>query len=134
MNIDAALKNDIAHNGDLIKTASGDIGTVSGIANLKLALFHRLLTVPGTLIHRPGYGIGVSRFQSALSSFAQQQKLASLIIDQFKLDPRVESISRVSVQASDLEPQKTVIQVFVTAVGYTEQLMEFTPFNLGKVA
>jgi hypothetical protein len=131
MSITDALKTDIAHSGDMMPTAGGDLSTVSGLANFKLALFHRLITVPGSLAHRPLYGVGVGLFQNSLSSFVKQQKLATLIIDQFLKDPRTKSVTRVAVVNDDTNPQLTKIQVVVVPLGYDEQTIEWTPFNKG---
>ena len=129
-NIDAAMKTDIAHSGgDLLTTPSGDLGTVEGLANFKLALFHRLVTVPGSLVHRPTYGVGIGNFQNAPASFAMQQKIAGLIEEQFSQDPRVEKVTSVAIVSNDSTPQIMVVKVSVIPVGYTEQQMLFTPFN-----
>jgi phage baseplate assembly protein W len=128
MSLIDAFKTDIAHVGDLVKTPSGDLGTISGLANLKEALFHRLMTVPGTLVHRPTYGVGIPLYQGRLSSFSVQQRLASLIQEQFKQDPRVEDVKSTSVQSEDLNPQMTIITVVVNPVGYSEVALKFTPF------
>jgi len=128
VNINDALKNDIAHVGDMVLTPSGDLGQISGLANLKRALFHRLITIPGTLVHRPTYGIGIGLYQNGLSSFSKQAELASKIAEQFAQDPRVLSVKSVSVNFNNSNPQQTLIGVFVTPIGYTEQQMTFTPF------
>lgn len=129
--ITEALKNDIAHISDLVRTPGADIGQISGLANLRWALFHRLMTVPGTLVHRPLYGVGMPAYQNAQNSFAIQQKLASLIKEQFEQDPRVESVESVSVTSEDGTPQTTKVAVFVRAIGYTEVQMTFMPFSGG---
>ena len=130
MNINDALYTDIAHNGDLIPTNSGDLATVSGLDNLKLALFHRLMTVPGSLVHQPTYGVGIPLHQNNLGSFGTQQQLASIIQEQFAQDPRVASVSSVMV-STDSDPQLTKIRVFMTPNGYDELAMNFTPFSGG---
>ncbi len=132
MGITEALKTDISLRGDMAATQSGDLATVSGLPNLLSALFHRLVTIPGSLAHRPAYGVGVGRFQNGLSSFVKQQKLASIIIEQFKLDPRVQTVKSVSVFNDD-NPDMTKIQVSVVPVGYDEQVVTYTPFNNGLV-
>lgn len=128
-NLTDALKTDIAHVGDLVGTSSGDLGTVSGLANFKRALFHRLVTVPGTLLHKPTYGVGIGNYQNAPNSFTQQQKLANLIKEQFEQDPRTLKVNSVSISSADATPQKMVIVVSVIPIGYTEQEMRFTPFQ-----
>lgn len=129
--ITEALKTDIAHIGDLKRTAGGDLQTISGLANLKGRLFHRLITVPGTLVHRPLYGVGIGRFQNAPISFAVQQQIANLIVEQFGEDPGVQSVSSVKITSEDNMPQRMKVAVFVVPVGYTETQMLFTPFGAG---
>lgn len=131
-NITVALKTDLAFaNGDYVLAQDGDLGTVSGLTNLWLALMHRLITVPGSLVESPNYGVGVLFYENASTSFAVQQKLAQLIIDQFEQDARVQEVSSVSISAPDGTPESTRIQVLVTPIGYTELPMVFTPFSGG---
>lgn len=125
------LKTDIAHVGDLVRNARGDLDKISGLANLKNALFHRLITQPGSLVHRPTYGCGLPGFQNGLSSFWIQQKLGSIIVEQFEQDPRVAKVTGVNIFAEDNTPRTTRISVFVVPVGYTETQMIFTPFGAG---
>lgn len=129
MNITQALLTDVYLSGDMAATPSGDLATVAGLANYKLALFHRLITIPGTLVHRPTYGVGVTRYQNGLASFAKQQELAAIIVDQFGQDARTQKISSVLINNSDVNPSLTIIQVFVVPKGYTEMAVSFTPFN-----
>lgn len=125
-----AFKTDIAHRGDYLRSPSGDLDRISGLANLKQALFHRLMTVPGTLVHRPTYGVGLPLYQNNLSSFVAQQKLASLIEEQFLRDPRVSKLSSVGFIADDLNPQLTVVRISIKPVGYSDGVeMVFTPFG-----
>lgn len=112
-------------------TAGGDLMSVSGLANYFQALFHRLVTIPGSLAHRPTYGVGVGQYQNGLSSFSKQQKLATIIVDQFKQDPRTGSINSVAIVANDTNPEMTKIKVSVVPVGYTEQQLTFSPFDSG---
>lgn len=125
-----AMGTDIAHVGDFIPTAGGDLQTVSGLANLVRALFHRLVTVPGSLVHRPTYGVGIGLYQNGINSFAIQQKIADVIREQFIQDPRVQSVNSVAIVNNDTDPNQTIIRVFVVPVGYTEKQMDFTPFAL----
>ena len=123
--ITVALKTDFS----FFQTASGDIGQLNGLQNLKRALMRRLVTIPGTLAYRPTYGVGIGMYQNAPNSFAMQQKLAQSVQEQFVLDPRVQSVSGVSVTSVDGFPSQVVVAVTLTPVGYTEQTMLFTPFN-----
>lgn len=127
-NITETYLTDIAHNGDIQRTATGDIDKISGLANLKQALFHRLLAVPGSLIHRPLYGVGIKLFQNAPSSYSQQQALALRIQENFARDERVEEVTGVLFEVND-NPQLTVIKVKVKPVGYEETVFPFLPFG-----
>lgn len=129
--INVSLFKDLAMVGDLVRAPTGDIATIQGLANYKNALFHRLITTPGSLVHRPGYGVGILEWQNSLSSFANQQALAQKITDQFMQDPRTESVTGVSIVTNDSDPRQTVVAVRVVPKGYTEQAMKFTPFIEG---
>lgn len=126
------LGTDLAHKSDLLASHAGDLQTIDGLDNIKNALFHRLMTVPGTLAHRPTYGVGIGMFQNAPSSFAIQQKIAKLIEEQFLQDPRIEEVTSVSLTSQDdSRPELTVLAVTVKVVGYEETTVEFTPFSEG---
>jgi phage baseplate assembly protein W len=129
MNITDALKTDISLMGDMQVTASGDLMTVSGLNNLQQALFHRLITSPGALVHRPTYGVGILQYQNAPTSFSSQQAIAEAIKDQFEQDPRVQAVVGVSITSEDETPETVTINVTLTPVGYTELSMNFTPFT-----
>lgn len=132
MNITDALGTDIAHRGDFLRTSGGDLQTIEGLANLKQALFHRLVTVPGSLAHRPTYGVGLPMYQNGLSSFGIQQKLAARIREQFAEDPRVEEVSSISINSTDADPSLTILAVSVKVIGYSDPVdMKFTPFGGG---
>lgn len=126
--ITESLGKSIAHVGDLKRTPNGDLGTIEGLANLKNALFHRLMTQPGSLVHRPTYGVGILAYQNAPNSFTIQRKLAALIQEQFLQDPRVKEVTSVRITSEDNTPQRTVIAVSVKPVGYEELEMLFRPF------
>lgn len=128
-NIVQFLGKSIAHVGALMATSRGDLATIEGLANLKNALFHRLVTVPGTLVHRPTYGVGIKNYQNAPNSFSMQQALAAKIKEQFEQDPRVEEVTSVAIQADDDNPQMVVVAVSVKPIGYSEVSMTFKPFS-----
>jgi len=127
--IEEAMLKDVLHNGDLRVTASGDLECVTGILNLKQALFHRLLTTPGALVHRPEYGVGIKNFQNAVNTLDTQRRLANNIIDQFSRDIRIQEVSGVRITSEDSSPGKVVIYVRVKAVGYDEITLDFKPFG-----
>jgi phage baseplate assembly protein W len=129
--IDEILLTDIAHKSDFLKTATGDLDIISGLENVKDALFRRLVTTPGTLIHRPNYGVGIERFQNAPNTLGNQRLIANRIQEQFEQDPRVEAVTGVRVEVGDLTPEKTIITIRVKIRGYDELALTFIPFGEG---
>lgn len=125
---DALLRDLKFENGDLVRD-DGDLATVDGIENVRQALLRRLLTMPGSLIHRPQYGVGIGQFQGSLQSFATQQQLALRIQEQFAREDRVESVDRVVVSVNDEQPDMTRVLVTVKIVGYGDRVLEFIPFG-----
>lgn len=129
MAINDTYLTDIAHLGDFVKTASGDLSKISDIPNLQNALFRRLITTPGSLIHRPTYGVGIKRWQNVLNRLAAQREIALAIQTQFELDPRVEKVSGVLINYSDADPSQTTIVVRVQPIGRDVVAMTFVPFG-----
>lgn len=130
-NLTDILGTDILHSSDLAAQANGDLATQSGLDNVKNALFHRLMTSPGSLAHRPNYGVGMKDFQNAPGSLTVYRKLAQRIQEQFTLDPRVDEVTGVRITADDQNPSLIVLAVTVKIVGYQESELKFTPFTEG---
>lgn len=131
MSLTDVLKTDIAHFSDLQRSATGDLDLVSGLANLKNALLHRLVTVPGSLVHRPEYGVGIPLYQGRINSYSTQREIALRIQEQFARDSRVQSVAGVLFEVNQASPDKLKIIVRVVAIGYDEATMSFTPFAEG---
>lgn len=120
---------DIAHRGDLVVTPAGDLETSEGLENLRQALFHRLVTQPGTLLHRPNFGVGIKSFQNAISSLANQSEIFSRIQEQYAQDPRVEAVTGIIFKVNAAQPERTEILVRVKPIGLDELQMKFIPFG-----
>ena len=129
--VDEIIGTDLAFKTDFLTTSTGDLATVTGLSNLQEALLRRLVTQPGSLIHRPEYGVGVKDFQNSVKSIANQQKLALIIKEQFELDPRVESVLGIQVITDDYKPNKIQFLIRVKPTGYDETQMSFIPFGDG---
>jgi phage baseplate assembly protein W len=122
-------KKDLAFKNDYVKTATGDLDTIEGISNVTQALFARLITIKGTLVHRPDYGVGIKNYQNSISSLDTQRKIASEINEQFLRDPRVEKVVGVSINYRDKTPENVEISVKVKLIGYGDTTLSFLPFE-----
>lgn len=121
------LLKDIAHTAllDWKVSVSGDIETVEGVANLSAALLRRLLTVPGSIVTLPTYGVGIKLFQNAPLTLAKQRDLAVLIQEQFARDPRVEKVTGVKMRTDNAVPGYLGVDVRVLITGGEETGMSF---------
>lgn len=129
--VEETMGRDIAHVGDFVKTATGDLDSISGLPNIKSALMHRLLTTPGSFILRPTYGVGIKDYQNGPSTYALQQQLAVRIKEQFEQDPRIDEVTGVRVEFDEAKPELSNIIVKVRLVGYDEVETTFQPFTEG---
>lgn len=131
--IDEIYLVDIKHRRDFVQTTgagtSGDVQVETGRENVRQALFRRLMTSPGTLVHRPNYGVGIKDYQNATLTLDQKRSLAQRIKDQFEQDDRVKEVSGVRMESEDETPEKTVITVRIKLVGLDETEIPFTPFG-----
>ncbi len=127
--IEEVLLTDLAHKKDFVKTAGGDFATISGMANLRDALFARLVTEPGSLVHRPEYGVGIKQYQNTLNKLSTQRKLAERIESNFSRDPRVESVDGVLIDYDERNPSLVKIKVRIKVIGFDSVTMDFVPFS-----
>lgn len=129
LTVNDILLRDLKHLRDL-QDENGDLITIEGIENIRLALLHRLVTRPGTLIHRPEYGVGIQDFLNAPNTIDNQRTIATRIAENFARDPRVAEVSAVSVEPNS-NPELVRIIVKVRIIGRQEQSLEFIPFGQG---
>lgn len=127
--LDEFYLTDLVHSGTLLESASGDLETITGLTNLQQALFHRLITIRGSLIHRPEYGVGIKQYQNAVGSLATQRKIAAEIDEQFRQDFRVQDVLSVNIVQDKNESGKFTVTVKVQTAGYTEAALTFKPFG-----
>jgi phage baseplate assembly protein W len=129
-NIVETYLTDIKHQKDFINDGSGDLETISGIDNVKQAIYRRIMTVKGTVIHRPNYGVGLPAYQNAISSLATQRKIAIEIQEQLEEDERIDEVTSVSFVAMDSTPDKYELKIKVNLMAYGEKEMSFIPFGV----
>ena len=92
-----ALGRDILFDGDFHVTAKGDYVALQGLAALKQAIYHRLITRPGDFAYRPEYGAGVLQSVKKRLRSTELSELKSRIISQLSLEDRIEEVVRVTV-------------------------------------
>jgi phage baseplate assembly protein W len=110
-------------------SSSGDVERVSGMANIKQALFNRLMTVKGSLAHRPNYGVGVQNWLGGISSIERQRTLAEEIKSQFEQDPRVSSVESVKITPSIEDARVFIVSYRVNINGFGAFSDEVDPFG-----
>lgn len=118
---------DLEFKGDLAAAPNGDLQTITGLDNLKQALYNRLVTVKGTLAHRPTYGIGIQSYQGSVGSIDKQRRIALEIKKQFKEDPRVEEVESIAIKME--KDGLFIIQYKVKGVGIGSFEDTFDPFG-----
>lgn len=127
--IDEQYLTDIAHFRDVKRAPRGDIDKISGVANVQEALLRRLMTQPGSLIHRPDYGVGIKDFQDAVFTIDNQRILAARVTEQFEKDFRVDEVRSMSVAQDRNIPEQVIIYVKVRLRGLGEETLRFRPFG-----
>lgn len=114
---------------DFRSDANGDIEIVNGISNLKAALMRRLLTMPGTVITLPDYGVGLKNYQNAPMTLAVKRELANLIKEQFERDSRVVKVTSVRMEQDAVNAALITIDVRIEIAGAGEQNLQFDPIG-----
>lgn len=94
-------------SGTIRPSPSGDVPSLSGRDNLSRAIMRRLVTQPGSLVHRPTYGCGVLGYVGLANSPAVRSKLANAIRANLLQDRRLKDVSvSLAVGAAD-DPSAT---------------------------
>lgn len=123
------LGTDFAFTDDFQIDQQGDFDTLAGLDNVKQAILRRIMTVPGTLLHRPTYGCGLISFQNAPMTLSVKRQLAQRIGEQLPRDPRIAKVVSVAISAPDAQPDNVTIAVTADVVSYGTQTFSFKPFS-----
>jgi len=131
LSIEELYRRDLAHQTTqgLETTPDGDLATLTGLNNVRAALFRRLQVTPGSLVHRPDYGVGIKDFLNAVNSLDNRRALAIRITEQFTRDDRVDSVLGMDIRQDETVPGKVVLFVRVTLRGFGEETFRFVPFG-----
>lgn len=123
------LLEDLRHNGDFSSNNTGDISEVTGLDNVRQAILNRILTIKGSLAHRPDYGLGIKRFKGMLTTITNKRDMALEMRAQLEQDSRVISFDGLSI--TDQGSGKFNLMVKLTIIGYnTSSNFEFTEGEL----
>lgn len=118
-------------NGDLPLTRGGDYIRVGGVENLRLAVYRRLTTPPGTYRFRPAYGVGVQAWVKKPKTQANLDALRNACVDNLSQDRRITQVD-VSVTTAKVNNVEVVrVAVKITAGGQTHS---FEPFTFAEEA
>lgn len=93
--------------GDFGATASGDLAIAEGFTNLRQAFYNRMITLAGTLLHRPQYGAGLPSLQNEIMSVSRRQQIANQMEENLLRDGRFGEI--VSVTFDENQPDDTLV-------------------------
>jgi len=93
----ASLGVDIFFNGNFEITAAGDLAIVKGFAALNQAIYHRLITRPGSFAYRPGYGVGIQSWAKRRNDATSLHELEQVVEDQLSFEKRISRVRKVFV-------------------------------------
>lgn len=128
--IDELYARDVKHIKDFSRTATGNLELIDGRDNLKQHIYRRIMTEPGSIAHRPNYGVGLKSFQNAPLTLDVKRTLAQRIKDQLEQDVRISRVDGVRVENEDSSPELIKLIVRITPVGFTDAVeLSFRPFG-----
>ena len=116
------LKKDLGFKVDASDKPSkrGDYPSFQNLENVREALMRRLITQPGSLAHRPLYGVGIRSYVNRINNISTQRELAELIKEQFERDSRVESVLGFNFEQDKNNASLIKINVKIKLVGIDE--------------
>lgn len=76
-------------DGAITPTPTGDIPLLSGRSALDRGLLRRIVTEPGAMIYRPGFGVGALTWLGAANSPVERARLGAAVRRNLLADPRI---------------------------------------------
>lgn len=101
---DRELGVDLYFNGDYETNASGGLASIRGLAALNQALYHRMITKPGSFVLRPEYGVGIQRWTKRANKLSHLHELEQVIEDQLSFEKRITKVNNVFVTSLESGP------------------------------
>lgn len=89
---------DIFFDNDYRITDKGDFQLLSGVANLRQSIYHRLITKPGEYKFVPDYGVGITTYVKRKRTNSNLDRMKNAIRDNLLRDPRISAIPKISVE------------------------------------
>ena len=105
----------------------GDVETISGLENRKLALIRAAVTNKGSLVHRPDWGGNLKAYQNAPMTLSRRERMANQLAEQWRKDPFVKKVTGVQIEQNAVD-QITII-ARVELIGFGETVVSFKNFN-----
>jgi phage baseplate assembly protein W len=115
------LETDMLFSGDYRNTAKGDLQTISELDNIKQAIYLRLITSPGEIIHRQDFGVGIKSFMNKPCTDNNKQRLINKIKLNLIREKRINKINKI---VCDWNESLVSVTINVMAFG-TELNMNF---------
>ena len=89
---------DLFFDEDYLITNKGDYQLLHGIANLRQAIYHRLITKPGEYKFVPEYGVGITTYVKRKRTTNNLDRLKNAITDNLLRDSRIRDIPKITVE------------------------------------
>lgn len=114
---------DIYFRNDYQITAKGDFLLVSGLTNLREAIYRRLITKPGEYKFVPDYGVGITAYVKRRSNAATIDELRTAITEQLLRERRIESVEQLNIEFDEYTVN---VGIVIRAAG---RALRFRPFT-----
>ena len=113
---------DILFENDYALSSAGDFVLLSGIPNLRAAIYRRLFTRPGEYKFVPEYGVGIQSYVKRRRTPSVLRELKARIEEQLLRESRIDEVLKVSIEriANGIK-----INIAIRAAG---RALRFTPF------
>ncbi|MCP3670710.1 MAG: DUF2634 domain-containing protein [Gammaproteobacteria bacterium] len=89
---------DIYFDNDYLITNKGDFQLLEGVANLRQAIYHRLITRPGEYKFVPDYGVGIATYVKRKRTNSNLDSMENAIRTNLLRDSRLSAISKIVVE------------------------------------
>lgn len=117
---------DIYFRNDYSVTSAGDYLLVSGLKNLREAIYRRLITRPGEYKHVPSYGVGLLTYLKKPLTNQVIDELRTVITEQLLQERRIETVAHVGIEKVE---GGVKIGLIVRAAG---RALRFRPFTFAE--